>query len=219
MVDDTKQRLLNAAGQIFADKGFAAASVREICQQAAANVAAVHYHFGDKRHLYVSAVRTAQCTQAEAIPFPDFPPAMPAAERLRMFIGTMFERMLDANRPRWHLQLMLRELSHPTEACEAIVTDYIRPMAETLKSILVDLLPPALTEAERWRVGFSIVGQVLFYYINRPIVDLLLGERASSELRVDLLTDHVTRFSLAAIAHLEDSHWPLALTTPAEVAP
>ena len=200
MVDDTKQRLLAAAGQIFADKGFEAASIREICHQAEANLAAVHYHFGDKRQLYVAAVRVAQCAQVDAIPFPEWPSDMPAQARLRAFIGTMFERMLDQQRPPWHLQLMLRELAHPTEACEAIVEDYIRPMASTLRSILRDLLPEDLDEQSRWRMGFSVVGQILFYYVHRPIVRLLLGVDADEQLTVDALADHVTRFSLAAMS-------------------
>ncbi|MBI1348749.1 DUF1956 domain-containing protein [bacterium] len=199
MLDDTKRRLLNTAGQIFADKGFEAASIREICQQAEANIAAVHYHFGDKKQLYVATVRLAQCAQSDEIPFPELPADMPAAQRLRTFVGTMFERMLSADRPKWHLQLMLRELSYPTEACEAIVHDYIRPMADSLRTILAELLPGDMPEPERWQVGFSIVGQVLFYYVHQPIIRLLIGDEAYRNLTVDTLADHVTRFSLAAL--------------------
>lgn len=201
MTDDTRHRLLQSAGTIFAEKGYDASSVREICQAAEANIAAVHYHFGEKRQLYVAAVREAQCCQAAAVPFPDWPADMPAEERLRQFIRTMFERMLDADRPRWHLELMLRELAHPTEACEAVVEDYIRPMAENLRGILRDLLPADMPEPQRWRIGFSIVGQVLFYYLNQPIIRLLIGPDAFAQLTVDDLAAHVTRFSLAALGY------------------
>ena len=48
---NTRQRVLEAAGEVFAERGFRAATVREICQRAKANLAAVNYHFGDKERL------------------------------------------------------------------------------------------------------------------------------------------------------------------------
>lgn len=199
MVDDTKQRLINAAGEMFAEKGFEAASIRDICQRAEANLAAVNYHFGDKRQLYVAAVRHAQCCRQEDVPFPEWPVEMPAVDRLRAFIETMFARMLAGDRPRWHLEIMLRELARPTEACAAVVEDYIRPMADNLRTILRDLLPDELSEQQRWMIGFSVVGQVLFYYVHQPIIRLLIGPAGIEPLPLDRLADHVTRFTLAAI--------------------
>lgn len=218
MLDDTKHRLLDAAGQVFADKGFEASSVREICQRAEANIAAVHYHFGDKRQLYVAAVRTAQCAQSDQLPFPDFPPHMPPEARLKGFIRTMFERMLAEDRPNWHLQLMLRELSFPTDACETIVHDYIRPMADTLRGILTDLLPPDVDEATHMRIGFSVVGQILFHYVHQPIIRLLVGPEAYEQMTVSVLTEHVTSFSLAALGRTAPLASPMESTVLEDLA-
>ena len=49
---DTKQRILTAAEAVFADQGFAGASLRAITQSAEVNLAAVNYHFGSKTGLY-----------------------------------------------------------------------------------------------------------------------------------------------------------------------
>ena len=57
--DPTKVRLIEAAGEEFAGKGFDSARVRTICDRAGANVAAVNYHFGDKEQLYVETVLNA----------------------------------------------------------------------------------------------------------------------------------------------------------------
>ena len=54
--DTTKVKLLEAAGEEFADKGFERATIRGICERAGANIAAVNYHFGDKEQLYARAV-------------------------------------------------------------------------------------------------------------------------------------------------------------------
>ena len=52
----TRERLLDAAGRLFAEKGFDATGIREICEKADANVASVNYHFGDKEKLYEAVV-------------------------------------------------------------------------------------------------------------------------------------------------------------------
>ena len=49
---EARARLLRAALRLFAHKGFAKTSTREIAQAAGANIAAIQYYFGDKAGLY-----------------------------------------------------------------------------------------------------------------------------------------------------------------------
>src|SRR5258708_38675381 len=56
---ETRSRLLNAAARLFAERGFAKVTVRDICKKARANVAAVNYHFGGKDGLYRAVMRMA----------------------------------------------------------------------------------------------------------------------------------------------------------------
>ena len=51
MATDTKDRILDAAERLFADKGYSATSLRDITQEAEVNLAAVNYHFGSKEAL------------------------------------------------------------------------------------------------------------------------------------------------------------------------
>ena len=132
---------------------------------------------------------------------PEWDPAMPAQERLRSFIHTMLSRMLYAERPAWHLGLMLRELARPTAACAEVVEDYIRPMAEELERILADLLPPDTARESAYLYGFSIVGQCLFYYVHRPIAERLTGVDEYRNFSIDRLADHIANFSLAALGY------------------
>lgn len=53
---DTQHKLIKTAARLFAQKGFSGTSVRQISTAAGTNVAAVHYHFGDKRGLYLATV-------------------------------------------------------------------------------------------------------------------------------------------------------------------
>ena len=54
---ETVGRILDAAEQLFADKGFAETSLRLITSKAGVNLAAVNYHFGSKKSL-IQAVFT-----------------------------------------------------------------------------------------------------------------------------------------------------------------
>src|SRR5262249_50988298 len=65
----TRRRLLEAAGQVFAEKGVGRATGKEICERAGTNPAAVNYYFGGIEGLYVAVVREARnrLVTAEAV--------------------------------------------------------------------------------------------------------------------------------------------------------
>src|SRR5260370_22098769 len=196
--DDTQFRLLQAAGQIFAEKGFEGTTVREICQLAKVNIAAVNYYFRDKERLYIEAVKDACRQDAERVPLPEGLPVVPAPTRLHDFIHTMAKRMLGNDHPRWHTQLILREMAHPTAACSEWVEEQIRPTSKVLGGILKDLLPAA-SDRQRSLICCSIMGQILFHKMFKPVVTLLVGPEESASYDADLLAKHITQFTLGGL--------------------
>lgn len=199
-MDDTPRlRLLDAAGAAFAAQGFAGASVRDICQAAGVNVAAVNYYFGDKVRLYTEAVKFACERTAAKYPLPNWPPGVSPWQRLQDFIHTFVHRLLDAENKPWQNRLIMRELAQPTSACAEWVRDYVRPLAETLKAILGELTPPGTSEDQLYLIGFSIVGQCLYYRQNRPIGEQLMGAEQFSRLTPEAITRHIVRFTGAAL--------------------
>jgi AcrR family transcriptional regulator len=193
---------LEAAGPIFAEKGFKAANVREICDQAGANIGAVNYYFRSKEQLYIETVRLAYESCANSAPMPAWPDGVPARQRLRDFVRVFLTRLLSPDRPAWHTLLIMREVADPTPgACNEFVHHFVRPTFEVLLSILRDLLPAEVPEEKRHLIGASIVGQCLHYHHSRHVMPLLLGKEAGPN-DVELLTDHVTEFSLAAVRGL-----------------
>jgi AcrR family transcriptional regulator len=198
--EETKIRVLLAAGEVFAERGFPDSTIREICRRAGANVASVNYHFQDKERLYRAVILHAHQMAVEGAPLPDWSPETPPETRLRDFIRTMLTRMLDTQRLPWQAQLMLREMFQPTGACQELVEEYIRPHFRILLEILDDLLPPGTAKDRRYKLAFSIVGQCMFYKLHQNMIGMLIArEELDAEFTTPQLADHIADVTLAAL--------------------
>lgn len=205
--DDTRTRLLIAAGELFAAKGYEATNVRAITEQINASPAAVNYHFRSKQHLYVEAVRYAAAAVDALCPMSDVHGDLPAEERLRRFIRGLLNRLFNRDLPAWQRLLIMREVAQPHPgACEDLVQRFIRPTFELLRTVLRDLLPPTVAQVELDLIGSSIAGQCLHYHHARHVLPMLVGREEANGFDIDRLTEHIWRFSLAAIRGL----YPLA---------
>lgn len=195
--DANRDRLLQAAGEEFAERGFAEATVRSILKRAGmSNIAAVNYYFGDKETLYEQAVKEAHhCGVSwEDEVLPEEP-----AEQLRLFIRHFLTRVLAIGAESdWRRRLMLREMMAPSGASDALVRDAIRPQFERLQGVLRRLVP-GLREPRLTALAFTVIGQCLFYKVGRPVAERLIGEERFAALDLDFLTDHITTVALAAV--------------------
>jgi len=195
----TRERLIEAAGEIFARHGFRNATVRDICRAAGANIAAVNYHFRDKEGLYAEVLLFAQsCASERYEGSRDL--SLPADERLALFIRAFFAKLFDQGRPAWHGQLMAREMVDPSPALDRVVETSIRPTWVHLTATVAELLGPAATQGAVRDTASSILGQCLVYVHCRPVIDRLYPGEAYAPDRVRSIADHVVAFSLGAIA-------------------
>ena len=202
---DTRERLLEAAGAVFARRGFRAATVREISQQACANVAAVNYHFGDKEQLYSAVLKYALDSAIKKYP-PDLgvPENSPPEERLRAFVRSILLRILDEGRPAWHGRLMVREMARPTAALDQLIEEAIRPLHKRLASIIRELIGSDASDERVRLCTLSIIGQSVFYQYAQPVVSKLY-EQKFAPADIERLAEHITQFSLGAIKAFEVS--------------
>jgi AcrR family transcriptional regulator len=200
--EKTRTEIIEAAGALFAEKGLKATTVANICQAAGVNQAAISFHFGGKEQLYLALVRYGYEYALTQIPWPTWEPGTPATTKLRDFIVTFLRRAVADREPRWPCQLIMRELIEPTKACEEFVRGYVQPSVAILEGILQELLPADFSPDRRRLIGQSIIGQMLFYKVARPVLQLL--QAGGDLLRYDepyiqRLADHIAAFSLAAI--------------------
>jgi len=199
----TEERLLEAAGEVFAEYGYRGATVRQICEKAKANLAAVNYYFRDKDGLYLAVMRYLHTTGTDIYP-PSLglTPGANAEDKLHAFIRSLLNRLLGEGRPNWHMKLAARELIEPTPALDVIVEEAIRPLSQELESIVQELLG---SEAEDELVRLcmlSVVSQCGFYHHSRAVISRLYPVQKFTSQDIERLADHITRFSLSAMKSL-----------------
>ncbi len=196
-----RERLIEAAGEVFAERGFDGATIREITRQAGVNVAAVNYYFRDKDELYAATLRhahVASCRlphEAEA--------AMGAEERLHVFVENLLRRFLDPQRPRWHGQLMAREMAQPTPIFGPFIEEAFRPKCEWLERALAELGGGRFDDAALDFTATSIIGQCTFFRQNRHVIETLFPGLLAHDDLVERLARHITDFSLAAVRNMK----------------
>ena len=196
----TRARILQAAGPVFAEKGYRKATVREICQAAGVNLAAINYYFGDKERLYIETVKCAHEMRVRQVPLRQWPDGTAPSIKLRAFVETLVTRMVGPEEAPWQATIMLHEILQPTAACKELVDDFFRPHFERLLGILDEILPADTPAFKRRQIGFSIVGQCVYFRVAGEIVTMLVPEEElSAHYSASQLADQIVNFSFAAL--------------------
>lgn len=199
-LDATRARLLDAAGEVFAEHGFQAATVREICARAGANIAAVNYHFRDKMGLYDAVLRESLCVAAHENVRQIAEQSASPEQALQLLITGMLRRMSQVSqRGAWHVRIMAHEMAQPTAGLDRVIEQVIGPNYGIMRQILAGIigLPP---DHDTTRLcAHSVIGQVVHYAHARPVIARLWPELRMSGDRIDEIALHITAFSLAAL--------------------
>jgi AcrR family transcriptional regulator len=199
----TRDRLLNKAEDLFAQRGYHAVSVREITKAAASNLAAVNYHFGNKQNLYLEVFRSRwlprasriqqsfrQSLQKDASPTPK----MVVQSLARAFL----EGPMSTDERTRHLKLISGELAQPTEAFDLVVEQVFRPLFGNLLEDLRKAMPDSIDEKQMVLNVFSILSMVLYFNFARPLITRFVGGRQGDDLEARLV-DHIVQFSLNGV--------------------
>ena len=199
----TEKRLLEAAGEVFAEYGYRAATIRQICEKAGANIAAVNYHFGDKDGLYMAVLRFVHKTYVEKYP-PDrgLDSRATVEQRLRAYIRSLLYRIFAEGRPGWHMKLMAREMMEPTGALDTLVKEAARPLHQELASIIREFFGSGASEEAVRLSTLSVLSQGVYYHSARPIINRLYPQQIYDGREIERLIEHITQFSIFALKGL-----------------
>lgn len=207
--DSTKKRLVEAAGQVFAEKGFRAGTVREICARAKASLNAVNYHFGDKEALYAAVFDYAHDLAVDAYPHELLQgEAESPEERLRVFIRALLMRALGGGFPAWHAKLMVKEIADPSQVFQRHFAKAVLPMHDYLESVVRELLiaksqGQTVSDDTVRQCSMSVIGQCLFHHTQ--LFPHIGSNKPPSKEQLDSIADLIAGFSLGGIGSIAAS--------------
>jgi len=197
--EQTRHRLLSAASRIFAEKGFQDATIAEICEQAEANIASVHYHFHDKETLYLESWRFAFNRELNQYPPDgDLKPETTPEQRLTIRIKSLVHRVADQKS--YSFAILHKEMAHPTQLLSDILEKEINPQRTQMFALLREYLGSRANEQHIQYCHASIMGQCFQLLRLRHMQSVRPYRQHPSDLSdIEAFAEHVAQFSLAGI--------------------
>jgi len=201
----TRERLLEAAGEVFSEKGYDKATIRDIVRRAQTNLNAVNYHFRDKEQLYIAVMRYAHtCAHHGAPDITEIAGQLPPEQRLHAFVHMFLKSHFGHDKQSWHMKLMIQEMANPSSAMDILVEEIVRPKAKLLISTVQELAGDNVPIEKVRLCAISVVGQCMHYCLAQPVIMRLNPDIKYKPEDIEKLTNHITRFSLDAIRALSN---------------
>jgi TetR/AcrR family transcriptional regulator, regulator of cefoperazone and chloramphenicol sensitivity len=195
----TRRRVLEVATRLFAESGFKRVTVRAICRDARANVAAVNYHFRDKVGLYTEVLGQAVSVMRETTAAASHAAEGRApADQLRAYARVVTERIFAQGADSWLHQLINREMADPTPLFATLVEDGMRPRLEFLSRIIGSLLNRPADDAAVMMCVCSLHSQVVMFRPS-PMADQIRARFNLPPFTPELVADHIVAFTLAGL--------------------
>lgn len=207
-----RERILDAALDLFGDRGLDGTTVRDIAARARVNVAAISYHFGGKDELYRAVAKAAVGSTGAKVrkriaPLIETPPTDPdtALEGLQTFTATMLDVIVGPPEMRRVARFIIREQMQPTFAFEILfaMLSQLHGAATRLFATATGLDPRE--EATQLRV-FLMIGEILLLRIAETAVLRRLGRERYDDAFLAGAKDLVRQNVRAVVMAARETH-------------
>ncbi len=198
----TRAELLEAAGHVFAEKGFDRATGKEICEQAGANAAAVNYYFGGIDGLYAAVLEEAN---RRLVPVEALSAAIAgktdARAKLQAIIELVVGKLMDPISSSWVFAVFSREIISPSPAIEALVEKQGLPKARIARSIVAELMGLPEDHPAVARGCISVLAPLLMLFVaDRRILKRMFPNLGFGREHAQALANHTVAFALAGLS-------------------
>ncbi|MBW8036068.1 MAG: TetR/AcrR family transcriptional regulator [Planctomycetes bacterium] len=206
--DDTKNRILDSAEELFAEGGFDGVSARDITKHAKCNVASINYYFGGKDSLYneicrrrLNALRDIRIDSINKVMAQG--DGVTLEELFRAFSHAFLAPLLEDPKGRSFLKLMTREMLYPHMSAGLLVEELIMPVFKLLVEAICKICPGLSTENAVWSVHSLIAQLIHTIHIQTMMGDSLKG---LPQFDVSEAVDHIVSFTAAGVRSLIENN-------------
>ena len=184
---EARVKILQAAEELFAARGFAAAPIRDIASKAGVNGAMIHYYFGSKEALYLAILENA-ASKVRGLLVETAGGSGSTKERLARFVDAYATYIL--SQPNL-ARILYREMLTGAKHIKKIAERY----AVTNYTILRDTISEGVRRGELRPVDaalapISLMGMVVIFQFLRPIISVVLGKTEYDERFVKRVASH-----------------------------
>ena len=190
-MQETQERLLDTAAELFAKRGYAGVSMRDIASAVGITQAAIYHHFSNKDALYVAAVTwlfekntLGVGEQMAEINDP--------AQRLELLIDAMLQAM-EAD-PRFRLIYMRELLENDERKLAAIAESAFAAFYEPLNTLMLELAPGKDAQL----LIFSMAGMI-FHHLEARKIAPYLPHTSAGNLDTPSLARHISDLFLYGV--------------------
>jgi TetR/AcrR family transcriptional regulator, regulator of cefoperazone and chloramphenicol sensitivity len=195
-----RERLVAEATRIFSAKGYTAASTREICEAAQANLASIHYYFGDKEGLYRAVLTRPIDMMVEQFGrFDD--PTLTFGQAMRKFLGAFLVHYMSEAEEAMVMRLHMREMLEPSSVFRDIVEGTILPHHNALVELLARHCALKKPDTELHQLAFALVAMAHDYCMSREFIKILAPDVLRRPRAAEKILDRLVGYSEALLAH------------------
>jgi len=197
---DARERLIDAAEELFASQGFDGTSIRDLITKAKSNLSSVNYHFGDKSVLYEDLFRQRlrEMRQSRLKAVKDvMSKGNPTLEKLLHAYAVDFVKPFsDPKRNQRFMQLFFRELAEQRLPKDLFMNEMVAPVMTAMVEALATLCPD-VSRRDIDMCFISTTGQLVHLMQIRVLFE---GTQSPIGLiNIDEAIEHIVKFSAAGI--------------------
>ena len=196
--DDTRARILNVAGQLFADHGFESVTSKMICEQAKVNMAAVNYHFGSREGLYRATLLEVHQHLANLDVLNQLAQiSVPAQKKLELIIRAILSQLGNQN---WHIRFYVREVIATSEMFFEVFVQQAVPKVHVVRQIFSQITGLSEDDPKLPHIVLSVLAPCILPLLANPkAVSIVWG---TSVFELETLVQHLSQFAWTGIQNM-----------------